>query len=153
VLPADFQNANGGWDVWFDAKLASESNLFIVRSPAGTDIDGCGVAVRVASAPGCYFNTLASTFLLQYCIGGSCDGGTLAAEIESRSINASSHEDVERAVADMNKRGESGVVNIHVDKRTASPRSLEALGIHTRQDTCWSKGDSYTKLGSDEDVR
>jgi hypothetical protein len=117
-------------------------------------MDGCGVAIRVADQPGCYKNTLASTFLLQYCVGGVCNGGTSSADVAVRSINASTHEEVEGAVADLTRRGASGMVNVNVDARTASTRSLEALGIHVRRDaSCWQKGASYTRLGPDSSVR
>lgn len=62
-----------GYSVYFDVQEHEPGCSTIVKSPAGTDLVGCGAAVAAFQQPACALLNLETTFMLQSCCGDDCD--------------------------------------------------------------------------------
>ncbi|RAQ98698.1 hypothetical protein DDE82_008995 [Stemphylium lycopersici] len=63
----------GGYSVYFDVQEHEPGCATIVKSPASTDLVGCGAAIAAFKQPACVLLNLETTFMLQNCCGDDCD--------------------------------------------------------------------------------
>jgi len=63
----------GGYAVYFDVQEHEPGCATIVKSPASTDLVGCGAAIGSFKQPACALINLETTFMLQSCCGDDCD--------------------------------------------------------------------------------
>ncbi|CAA9960579.1 hypothetical protein PTMSG1_03980 [Pyrenophora teres f. maculata] len=66
-------NEGGGFAVFFDVQAHEPGCATIVKSPAATDLLGCGAVVAAFQQPACARLNLETTFMLQNCCGDDCD--------------------------------------------------------------------------------
>lgn len=71
-----------GYSIWWDSGTPNAGCQIIVRTPASTDLPGCGYYERGWSQAGCYYTSIQDSFMLQYCCGsGDCGAASPAASI------------------------------------------------------------------------
>lgn len=63
---------NRGYSVYFDVQEHEPGCATIVKTPAATDIVGCGRARAYFKQPACALLELESTFMIQSCCGDDC---------------------------------------------------------------------------------
>jgi hypothetical protein len=62
-----------GYSVYFDVQAHEPGCATIVKSPASTDLIGCGAAIASFQQPVCALLNLETSFMVQSCCGGDCD--------------------------------------------------------------------------------
>ncbi|KAK4040839.1 hypothetical protein C8A01DRAFT_35114 [Parachaetomium inaequale] len=66
-------SGGGGWRPYFDIPKLDPGCKLIVKSPANTDLPGCGYMIASFSQPACAVLNLEKSFMLQFCCGnGDC---------------------------------------------------------------------------------
>ncbi|KAF2443134.1 hypothetical protein P171DRAFT_455988 [Karstenula rhodostoma CBS 690.94] len=63
----------GGYTVYFDVQAHDTGCATIIKSPAGTDIQGCGAVIGAFHQPACALLNIESSFMVQSCCGRACD--------------------------------------------------------------------------------
>ncbi|KAF2759132.1 hypothetical protein EJ05DRAFT_485200 [Pseudovirgaria hyperparasitica] len=63
----------GGYSVFFDVQAHEPGCATIIKTPAGTDLAGCGVAIGAFKQPACVALAMESSFMVQTCCGTDCD--------------------------------------------------------------------------------
>jgi len=63
----------GGYNVYFDVQPHETGCATIIKSPANTDIIGCGVVIGAFKQPACAMLSLETSFMVQSCCGDACD--------------------------------------------------------------------------------
>ncbi|KAH6641071.1 hypothetical protein F5144DRAFT_481645 [Chaetomium tenue] len=67
---SDFPGSDGGgWRPYIEIPELDETCQFIIRSPAHTDMPGCGYPIASFSNPVCAVVNLEKTFMVQFCCG------------------------------------------------------------------------------------
>lgn len=62
-----------GYTVYFDVQKHTPGCATIVKSPASTDLVGCGAAIAVFKQEACAVLKLETSFMIQSCCGTDCD--------------------------------------------------------------------------------
>ncbi|KAF1832306.1 hypothetical protein BDW02DRAFT_600029 [Decorospora gaudefroyi] len=62
-----------GYAVYFDVQSHEPGCATIVKSPASTDLVGCGAAIAAFKQPACALLNLENSFMIQSCCGADCD--------------------------------------------------------------------------------
>jgi hypothetical protein len=62
-----------GYSVYFDVQAHDPGCATIVKSPASTDLIGCGAAIASFKQPACALLDLEKSFMIQSCCGTDCD--------------------------------------------------------------------------------
>jgi hypothetical protein len=62
-----------GYNVYFDVQKHDPGCATIVKSPAATDLVGCGAVIAAFQQPACAVLNLETSFMLQNCCGDDCD--------------------------------------------------------------------------------
>lgn len=62
-----------GYNVYFDVQPHETGCATIIKSPANTDIIGCGVVIGAFKQPACAMLSLETSFMVQSCCGDACD--------------------------------------------------------------------------------
>jgi hypothetical protein len=62
-----------GYSVYFDVQAHEPGCATIIKSPASTDLIGCGTAIASFKQPSCALLNLETSFMIQSCCGGDCD--------------------------------------------------------------------------------
>ena len=65
---------NRGWQVYFDVQAHEPGCATIIKSPASTDLAGCGAVIGAFKQPACALLNLETSFMVQSCCGKDCDG-------------------------------------------------------------------------------
>nr|POF07233.1 hypothetical protein CFP56_78449 [Quercus suber] len=83
ALGQDFASSSGhGYDVWWSSLAPDPMCSIIIRTPASTDVPGCGYYLTSWEEAGCYYTAILESFIVQYCCGaGDCDAAAPAASI------------------------------------------------------------------------
>ncbi|KAJ4293570.1 hypothetical protein N0V90_008853 [Kalmusia sp. IMI 367209] len=63
----------GGYTVYFDVQKHEPGCATIIKTPAGTDLEGCGATIGAFKQPACATLALEKTFMVQSCCGTDCD--------------------------------------------------------------------------------
>lgn len=147
-----------GYEVYFDVQPHDQGCATIVKSPAGTDIDGCGAVVGYFSNPVCAVLNLEKSFMIQSCCGKDCKSAGGSKMIRGagpigtvRSVNIDGRgglmlKDANGAVIEPAEIGPPPeLANAAKTKRQQSQAASHRLQKRSCTKNSWKGGDVYTK--------
>jgi hypothetical protein len=157
-----------GYTVYFDVQAHDPGCATIVKSPASTDLLGCGAAIASFKQPACALLNLETSFMIQSCCGADCDaaGGKMIRGIgqmgAARSVlldgrgglmlkyaNGTTIEPAEVGNAGNTRRQTSGTTVQRLHKRSCTKNSWKGGEVLTKPaDNVQIVKDSVTGPGS-----
>ncbi|KAH6626515.1 hypothetical protein B0J18DRAFT_425017 [Chaetomium sp. MPI-SDFR-AT-0129] len=92
----------GGWQTYIDIPKLDYQCRIIIKSPANTDIAGCGYMIASFSQPTCAVLNLEKTFMVQFCCGsGDCNAAGASRLLKRSAKFGESSLDIEAAASGM----------------------------------------------------
>jgi hypothetical protein len=151
-----------GYSVYFDVQAHDPGCATIVKSPASTDLIGCGAAIASFKQPACALLDLEKSFMIQSCCGTDCDaaGGKMIRGMgqmgtaRSVLVNGRGGLLLKYANGTIIEPAEvappSTLVNAGSMKRQASRTTVQRLQKRSCTKNSWKGGEVLTKPGRSE---
>ncbi|KAF1967455.1 hypothetical protein BU23DRAFT_592632 [Bimuria novae-zelandiae CBS 107.79] len=147
-------NESGGYSVFFDVQPHEPGCATIIKTPASTDLVGCGFAIGSFQQPTCAKLALKASFMVQTCCGEDCDkaGGKMIRGLgpvgSKRSISLDGRgglllKDANGNIIEPAVIGPPVDQSVHVGEKPAASRSI--LEKRSCTENSWQGGEVLTR--------